>query len=238
MSQKQEPLKGLPDSEIYEQELEYWPYKKSWNMVFDYICKNSPENGSLLDLMCGPGYLLGKIAEKRPDLNLKGIDIDERYIPFAKEKYPHIDFELNDIFSLSEKNKYDVVICTGSVHHLPYEKQEDGIKIMASLVKPEGFVLISDCYVDDYSNETERKLAAAKLGYEYLKGTIENQAPDPVIEPTIEILYNDVFIKEFKTSIKKRFPIFQKLFKRVETMKAWPDFVSEYGDYITICKNI
>lgn len=230
-------MKGLPDSQIYEQELEYWPYKESWNMVFDYICANAPQNATLLDLMCGPGYLLGKLAAKRPDLKLKGIDIDQRYIPFAQAKYPQIEFELNDIFSLAEKEEYDVVICTGSLHHLSYDKQEQGIAVMADLVKPDGFVLISDCYINDYANETERKLAAAKLGYEYLKGTIENQAPDLVIAPTIEILDNDVFMKEFKTSLKKRTPQFEKHFKSVETRKAWPKLESEYGDYITIGKN-
>ncbi|MFA6383190.1 MAG: class I SAM-dependent methyltransferase [Parcubacteria group bacterium] len=231
-------MKGLPDSKIYEQELEYWPYKASWHKVLDYICQNTPENGSLLDLMCGPGYLLGKIAEKRGDIELKGMDVDERYVSYAKEKYPKIDFDLGDIFLWKPEKQFDAVVCTGSLHHIPYDQQEDAVKRMASMVKPEGFVLISDCYIDDYSNETKRKLAAAKLGHEYLKGTIENGAPDPVIEPCIEILWNDVLMKEFKTSTKKRLPIFEKYFQKVETLKTWPNFESEYGDYISICRGV
>jgi len=229
-------MKGLPDSKIYEQELRYWPYKASWQKVLEYICQNTPKNGSLLDLMCGPGYLLGKIAKKRKDLILKGMDIDKRYIGFARKKYPRIDFELGNILSWKSKEKYDAVVCTGSLHHVPYNQQENAVKKMAAMVKPGGFVLISDCYVDDYSNETERKIAAAKLGYEYLKGTIQNGAPQPVIEPCVDILWNDVFMKEFKTSTKKRLPIFKKIFSNVRTFKTWPTSKSEYGDYISICK--
>lgn len=229
-------MKGLPDSKIYEQELEYWPYKASWNKVLDYICQNTPKNGYLIDLMCGPGYLLDKISKKRKDLLLKGTDIDKRYIVFAQKKYPHIDFELRDVFSLKEKKQFDVIICTGSLHHIQYERQEEVVKIMASMVKPEGFVLISDCYINNYSNEQERKIEAAKLGYEYLKGTIQNGAPEVVIEPCIDILWNDVFMKEFKTSMKKREIIFKKIFKDIETLKTWPTFKSEYGDYITILR--
>jgi SAM-dependent methyltransferase len=230
-------MKGLPDSKIYEQELEYWPYKASWHKVLDYVCQNTPENATLLDLMCGPGYLLGKIAERRKDLKLVGMDIDERYISYAKEKYPQISFEPGDIFLWKPNILADVVTCTGSLHHVPYEQQEQAFQKMAAMMKPEGFFLLSDCYIDDYSSEKERKLAAAKLGYEYLIGTIKNGAPDPVTEPCIDILWNDVMMKEFKTSMKKRQLIFEKYFEKVETIKTWPKVESEYGDYISICMN-
>lgn len=229
-------MKGLPDSKIYEQELRYMPYRDSLQKVLDYICKNAPANGTLLDLMCGPGYLLGKIASKRKDLKLNGVDIDKRYINFSRKKYPRIDFEMGNVLSWKSKELFDVVICTGSLHHIPYNQQKNAVKKMASLVKPEGFAIISDCYVDDYSNETERKLAAAKLGYEYLRETIQNGANQQVIESTIDILWNDVLIKEFKISLKKRLPIFERIFGRVETLKTWPKFKSEYGDYISICR--
>jgi SAM-dependent methyltransferase len=229
-------MKGLPDSKIYEQELEYWPYIRSWKKVFEYVCQNTPANGSVVDLMCGPGYLLGKIASARKDLTLKGVDIDERYIPYAKEKYPHIDFVRGDVLTWKPENTFDVVLCTGSLHHIPYDQQEDAVRRMFVLAKPDGLVLISDSYIDDYLNEVERKSAAAKLGYEYLRATIQNKAPESVIEPTIEILWNDVFMKEFKTSLKKRLPIFEKYSDTIETLKTWPDPGSEYGDYISICR--
>lgn len=229
-------MKSLPDSRIYEEELRYMPYRDSLQKVFDFICQNAPESGALIDLMCGPGHLLGKIASMRKDLKLRGVDIDERYIPYAKTKYPQIDFALGDMLIWDPKKQYDVVICTGSLHHIPYEEQEKAVERMASMIKPEGFVLISDCYVDDYSNEIERRVVAARLGYEYLRETIQNGAPQSVIEATMAILWNDVLMKEFKTSIKQRLPIFEKVFRSVETFKTWPAFESEYGDYISVCR--
>jgi len=225
-----------PDSKLYEQGLEYWPYITSWNKVLDYISQNAPEDGTMVDLMCGPGHLIGKIASIRKDLNLKGVDIDKRYISHAKKAYPKIDFELADILSWEPEEQQDIIICTGALHHIPYDQQENAVERMASIVKPEGFVLISDSYLDDYSNATERKIAAAKLGFEYLKATIQNGAPESVIEATIQILWNDVLMKEFKTSMKKRLPIFEKFFNNIETSKTWPTFESEYGDHITICR--
>lgn len=229
-------MKELPDPEIYKDGLLYWPYKKSWEKVLEYLSQNIPKNTTTIDIMCGPGDLLGKIHLKRKDIKLTGLDIDERYISYARKKHPKINFKLKDILSWETNEQYDVVICTGSIHHIPYDKQKDVIEKIASLTKPGGFALISDCYIDDYSNEIERKTAAAKLGYEYLKETIANGAPNPVTQFTIEILWNDVLMKEFKTSLAKRLPLLKIFFNNIETLKTWPAFESGYGDYISICK--
>jgi 2-polyprenyl-3-methyl-5-hydroxy-6-metoxy-1,4-benzoquinol methylase len=226
----------LPSSEIYEQELFYMPYRKSLQKVLEIICEQSPPDGSLLDLMCGPGYLLGEIAEKRSDLSLKGVDFDERYINHAREKYSGIEFEVGDVLSWNPKDPYDVVICTGALHHIQYENQAMMIKRIASIVKPKGPVIISDCYIDDFSNEAERQLAAAKLGYEYMKETIMNGAPREVVKATADILHNDVMMDEFKTSLSKRLRSIKDNFGEIEIIKTWPETDSEYGDYIIVCR--
>lgn len=229
-------MKKLPEAEVYEQESTYWPYKKSLKKVLDIISRQAPKKGSLLDMMCGPGYLLGQIAEKRKDLSLLGVDIDKRYVRFSKEKYPKIKFEIGDVLKWKPKNLFDVVICTGSLHHISYEKQEEAVGRMAAMVKLGGFCIISDCYVDDYSNEKQRKLSAAKLGYEYLRETINNGAPDEVVKATIDILYNDVLRHEYKMSLKKRQPIFGKYFRTIGSFKTWPKMKSGYGDYVHVLK--
>ena len=82
----------------------------------------------------------------------------------------------------------------------------------------------------------QKARALAKLGYEYLRETIQNGAPEPVVEATIEILWNDVLMKEFKTSMKKRQVMYEEFFDNIETFKTWPTLESEYGDYISICR--
>ena len=230
-------MKDIHVPKTYEQELIYMPYKESLKKTIEIICSEAPVNGTLLDLMCGPGYLLAKISEKRRDLSLLGVDIDKRYIEYAKRKYPGIAFEVGDVLEWKPEKTLDVVICTGSLHHIPYEKQQQVMEIISSMVRPKGVVIISDCHIDDYSNENERKVAAARLGYEYLIETIKNGAPKPVIEAAIDILCNDVTMKEFKTSLKKRIPTFEMIFRKVEVLKTWPELESEYGDYIVVCKS-
>jgi SAM-dependent methyltransferase len=229
--------KQLPEAEIYEKGLRYWPYRSSQQFVLDKVAELSPLNGCLLDIMCGPGNLLGRITKICPNLKLIGVDIDPRYIQYGNRTYPQASFEKGDVLSWSPISAIDIVICTGALHHIPYDMQEDAIAHIAAIAikGKDSSVIISDCYVDDYTNEMERKEVAAKLGYKYLRETIRNDAPDEVIAWTVDILWNDVLKKEYKTSVVKRLPLLEKYFRKVETVKSWPVGDTGYGDYIHIC---
>jgi len=236
----------MPSFDIYERELRYMPYKKSLERVAQIVCSEVPRYGDILDLMCGTGYLLGKIKARRPDLYSYGVDINKEFITEAQEKYwkRGMFFETGDILTWSpwkerfdaSKDKFDAVICTGALHHIAYEKQEEVVRKFSEMSNPNGLVIISDCYIDDYQNEKQRKVAGALLGYEYLKETILNGAPDEVVKATIEILHNDVMKEEFKTSLEKRLPIFKKYFSKVDIEKTWPSHQTGYGDYIAILR--
>ena len=228
-----------PDPEVYDKELVFMPYRKSLRFVEDLVCAEAGFGASVLDLMCGTGYLLNQINKDRRDLNLVGVDIDRTNLDYAQRKYdtiPCITFRVGDVLRLEEKKEYDVVMCTGAMHHLEYRDQGDLPRKMASVAKQKGICIVSDCYVDDYNNEIERKLAAKRLGYEYSLETIKNGAPKEVVIECVNILGNDILGDEFKTSLKKRLLFFEGLFDDVQTFKTWPDHESEYGDYITVCR--
>ena len=231
-------MKQLPDAKTYENEMSYIPYRESLRQVENFVVRQTPTNGHLLDLMCGPGFLLGKISERRGDLTLKGVDLDGDYVGYANKTYPEAEFEVGDVLSWEPKQKFDAVICTGALHHVPYERQADVIERMSKMVRDDGFVLISDCYIDDHSNETQRKLAAAKLGYEYILEAIKTGDPRDILEATADILCNDVVMDEFKTSIAQRTQQFYRIFRRSETHKKWPTDIhyGSYGDYITVLR--
>ncbi len=219
---------------VYEEEFVFMPWKNLIDRILDLIEKKLPENSNVLDLMCGPGYLLGQICQRRGDLRVKGLDIQEEFIEYAQKKYPAASFQVADVLSWQTNEKYDLVVCTAGIHHLAYERQEFLVKKVSQLLKLDSFCIFADPYVDDFSNEKERKRAVAKLGYEYLLATIENDAPDEVIEATVGILRNDMTGFERKTSLKKIKPVFEKIFSSIEVNKTWPETESEYGDYYII----
>ena len=232
--EEMEMMQGHP--EVYGLSLQYWPYKASVEWVTCYIATHAERGSRLLDLMCGPGHLLGNIAQKRPDLQLLGIDIDAENIMCGRRLYPHISFDRGDILQWQCPLLFNVVLCTGALHHIPYEQQEIAIIKIAKAMETNGVAIISDCYVDPYKNETERRVAAAKLGYEYLRFALQKEAPDDVIKETLAILGNDVLRSEYKMSYEERKRVLERHFCGIRTIQTWPGgSLGGYGDYIHMC---
>lgn len=229
----------LADPADYEKSLAFLPYKSSLFFVAETVVRLAPPVGKVLDVMCGPGYLLGQIRKGRPDLILRGVDIDGRYVAYGNEHYPVVNFVRGDILDRPHAHvgECDIVLCTGALHHIPYEWQESVLANIASVLKRgTGIAIVADCYVEDYETEEERKVAANKLGSAYLSDTILNHAPDDVVKQALNIQHNDVMGYEYKTSLVKREPLLKKHFARVEKMKTWGPLTRDYGDYVHICR--
>jgi trans-aconitate methyltransferase len=229
-------MQNLPSAEVYEKEFKYMSWGILIHEVEDYIVKNAPKEGKVLDLLCGPGYLLGTLKGKRNDLECLGVDLDPEFISHAKAKYPDINFEVADAFNWKSDDQYDVILVTAGLHHLPPEQQENFVQKVFTLLKPNGFAIVGDPYIDDYSNEKERKIAGAKLGYEYLAETIRNNGTEDMIDAAIQVMINDVKLVEWKSSVVKNTPVFKKYFSQVEMHKTWPKEETGYGDYYFILR--
>ena len=93
-------MEELPPPDVYEEEISYMPYQKSLSIVFELVTSQTASNGSVLDLMCGPGCLLGQISKKRRDLHLKGVDFD--IWPSKQFPRPHIKSNTNPLLAVCE----------------------------------------------------------------------------------------------------------------------------------------
>jgi ubiquinone/menaquinone biosynthesis C-methylase UbiE len=229
-------MQNLPTAETYDKEFKYMPWGQLVREIQQIVIDNVPEGGRVLDLLCGTGYLIADIKKKRADIEFVGVDLEDSYIRYAQEQYPGIEFIVADALEWESDQKFNAVLCTGGLHHVPYDKQGILIQKIAAHTKENGFAIVADPYIDNYESESERKIAAAKLGYQYLVATIQNGAPDDVIEATVNLIPNDVMLVEFKSSLKKIEPLFHKSFQNVEKHKTWPLEQVEYGDYYFVLK--
>lgn len=86
-----------------------------------------PDGGTLLDLGCGTGRLLARLARGRPDASVIGLDLSAPMLQTGRELMrregldARVDLRRGDItaFDADLPDRVDVVSCSFALHHLP-----------------------------------------------------------------------------------------------------------------------
>jgi ubiquinone biosynthesis O-methyltransferase len=131
------PLKYLAESEST-----YYP-------VYKFL--KGKTGLSILEIGCGYGYLTYAIT--KAGFNVKGIDISESAIAFAKKNLG-MNYFVSDLKTFSDitKEKFDLIISTEVIEHLT--DQVDFIRNCKTLLNPGGKILITTPNKNYYSENS------------------------------------------------------------------------------------
>ncbi len=96
----------------------YDKFKEKNSYYYDHIKKfldeNVPHRSKVLEVGCGTGELLSHV---RPS-NGCGVDISDRMIRIAREKYPDLHFEVGEVENLSVPQKFEYVLMIDLLDHV------------------------------------------------------------------------------------------------------------------------
>lgn len=117
-------------------------------MIVRKLKKHYPR-GVLVDVGCGPGYLVAAIAKSLPLVSIVGVDISQEMVKAATMnlssivRAKRVEFRLGDVQQLPFRdNEVDFVISTLSLHHWQNPKQ--ALVEICRVLKPDGQFLIFD----------------------------------------------------------------------------------------------
>ena len=120
------PDEGIDDADIIQayDRISKWPqFKVIRRIIVNELKRHHPRN-TLVDVGCGPGYLLVDMARAFSDLEFIGVDISQQMLERATNNITgsrlgeRISFRVGDIQGLPfEPNSLDFVISTLSLHH-------------------------------------------------------------------------------------------------------------------------
>lgn len=97
----------------------------------DLFCSLVKEQGSILELACGPGNITRYVLDKRPDLAVLATDLAPNMLEIARKYNPGVEFRLMDCRETAALGKlFDGVICGFA---LPYLLREAAIKLIADV---------------------------------------------------------------------------------------------------------
>lgn len=100
-------------------------------------------NPNILDLGCGRGWLTYLMSIFG---NCLGIDPSKGQIIFAKKNYPGVNYmccTLKDLLSQSTSSKFNIIVTSEVIEHIPKQNQREFILQIRNSLKPEGYCIIT-----------------------------------------------------------------------------------------------
>lgn len=132
-------------------------YKVILNEIYNRVLSGSGE--TVLDIGFGTGILTTKLYEH--GCRIFGQDFSGRMIELAQKKMPQANLYQGDFSSglakALQRNRYDAIIATYSLHHLTDVKKISFIEALLPLLKDGGCI-----YIGDVAFETRLELEKCK----------------------------------------------------------------------------
>ena len=111
------------------------------------IAETNINNPNVLDIGAGTGLLSSLILEKFPDANVTLIDLSEKMLDVAKDRFkanPNITYIIDDYTIYKFDKKYDVIISSLSIHHLTGDEKKQLFHNIYSSLNENGVFINAD----------------------------------------------------------------------------------------------
>ncbi|MDA8813079.1 class I SAM-dependent methyltransferase [Acidimicrobiia bacterium] len=117
------------------------------NITLLKISKFLKKDTEHLDYACGPGTLIGKYSKA----NSLGVDLSDKQITYAKNKYGERNFVYNKDFDFNKyQNQFDVISIIGLFEFLSDKEILDLLTNLKIMLKPAGKIVASTLNFNSY----------------------------------------------------------------------------------------
>jgi tRNA (cmo5U34)-methyltransferase len=152
------------------------------------IAETNNTKPKILDIGAGTGLLSSFILEKFPNADLTLIDISEKMIEVAKNRFkenPNVTYIIADYTKYRFDEKYDYVISSLSIHHLTDKEKKQLYTSIYSILNNNGVLINADqvlgstSYIDAiYKRDWKLKVENSGLSKEELISAYERTKLD------------------------------------------------------------
>ncbi len=115
-----------------------------YNDTFDAFLNLLPQESSILELGCGPGNVVKYFLDKRPDLDIWGLDLAPEMLKQAELLNPRARFSLMDIRNVGQiAEVFDAVVGAFCLPYLSFDDLDLFFKNLGTLTKDQGVIYLS-----------------------------------------------------------------------------------------------
>ncbi len=125
-------------------------YRKILETLTDQELSYLKPDSKFLDVACGTGEIIFRLAKEFPGAEFTGIDFSREMLEIAIEKnrnFKNVDLSLANVKRLPFKNNtFDIILCSDAFHH--FEAPLESLREMNRVLKKDGFLLLIDPVFD------------------------------------------------------------------------------------------
>ena len=120
---------------------DYPPYQSSYEA---FLAALKPAQKRVLELACGPGQVTHHLLQKRPDLEIIGVDLAPNMIRLAKDLNPGVDYRVMDVREVGTLGtSFDAVFAGFCLPYLPLTDVEELLRDLGTMLHPGGLLYLS-----------------------------------------------------------------------------------------------
>jgi len=117
-------------------------YRQYYSMLVRYAELSTNSSGELLEVGCGPGYLISFLEKWFPKISITGFEYDQRLIEEAKERVQRISFIQGNAEELPFSDcQFDVIVSLHLIEHL--YNPEKMLQEVHRVLKPNGIFIVA-----------------------------------------------------------------------------------------------
>ena len=129
-------------------------------LVDDILEKTNIGEGKIVDVACGPGFLVKELARRSKKFHVTGVDVSSQAIDHAKKNCKglrNVELKFASVYGLPFlDDSIDLVVCRDSFHH--FGRPQKALREMTRILKPGGYL-----YMQDLRRDLPRYLLAQAL---------------------------------------------------------------------------
>jgi 2-polyprenyl-3-methyl-5-hydroxy-6-metoxy-1,4-benzoquinol methylase len=145
----------------------------------------------ILDFGCGTGWLAGILGRFGPTT---GIDLSERAIEKARERYRDVRFISGDLYDARmQDEKFDVVVSQEVIEHVP--DQPRYLEIIAQLLRPGGYLILTTPNARNFSHWESEDLE--NWGLQPIEHWLTTKQLRHLVEPNFSVVNVHTIIPGF-----------------------------------------
>ncbi len=160
---------------------------------------------SVLDMCCGTGNFANQISLVHPKIEVTGIDFNEKFVTFAKEKFGDLGWKFvsGDAVTYSFGTFFDFILMSSAYHHIEDGRKADFLSNARRHMRNTGDCLVCDNFLPDYSSKHGRESAITRYYMALAKHYEENRVPKETMEALREVEKLEVAgVEEHKVSYR------------------------------------